>query len=221
MKFNTLALIVDRYEGSNFAFEQLVDAVKKGYNVDQMSRLFKTSPGDIRRALIEFEIDPPNVNEDEVLSLHNSGTPTAVIADRLNITPLAVYYKLVKAGKIKNKLPIKPHPLTIDKEQFRKDIVNGLTIQQLMSKYKRPMTTIYSLRRRYNIPEPIQREKIIPVSNQELCDMYHKQKMTIPEIAKVFKVSRPTIAARLNEIDCKRRNKSEVTLLHSQKKKMK
>lgn len=219
MKFNTLSLIVDKYEGSNFTFEQLINAVKRGYNLDQMSRLFNTTTGEIRRALIEFEIDVPNVNDKEVLDLHNSGIPTAVIADRLNITPLAVYYKLVKVGKIKNKAPRKLHPSSIDKEQFKKDIISGMTIGQLMDKYKKSMGSIYNFRRNYKISEPIQPETIIPVSNQELCDMYHKKKMTLDEIAKIFKVAKLTIVARLNAINCMRRSKREATKLQLQRKK--
>lgn len=217
MKFNTLSLLVDKYEGSNFTFEQLVDAVKKGYRSEQIARLYKTTPGEVNRALVEFEIDPPNVSEDEVLNLYNNGLPTAVIADRLNIRPLAVYYKLIKARKIQKTIPQKP--AAISKEDLRRDILNGLDIQQLMNKYNKSMPYLYWLRRNYKIAEPIKPVDVIPVSDQELCDMYQKQMMTIDDIARKFKVTKPTIARRLNRINCLRRSKSEVTLLQHQKKK--
>ena len=78
----------------------MVYYIKKGYNASELAKLFKTTTNVIEQALVEYEIDPPHVSTKEVLDLYRSGTPTAVIADKLKITPLAVFYKLVKSRKL-------------------------------------------------------------------------------------------------------------------------
>jgi hypothetical protein len=91
----------EKYRGvNNFTPDELVYYLKKGYNASDLAKLFKTTTNVIEKALIEYEIDPPHVTTKEVLDLYRDGTPTAVIADKLNITPLAVFYKLVKSRKV-------------------------------------------------------------------------------------------------------------------------
>jgi uncharacterized protein (DUF433 family) len=91
----------EKYRGVNtFTPDELVYYIKKGYNASELAKLFKTTTNVIEQALVEYEIDPPHVSTKEVLDLYRAGTPTAVIADKLNITPLAVFYKLVKSRKV-------------------------------------------------------------------------------------------------------------------------
>jgi len=91
----------EKYRGVNtFTPDELVYYIKKGYNASDLAKLFKTTTNVIEKALVEYEIDPPHVTTKEVLDLYRAGTPTAVIADKLNITPLAVFYKLVKSRKV-------------------------------------------------------------------------------------------------------------------------
>ena len=91
----------EKYRGVNtFTPDELVYYLKKGYNASDLAKLFKTTTNVIEKALVEYEIDPPHVTTKEVLDLYRAGTPTAVIADKLNITPLAVFYKLVKSRKL-------------------------------------------------------------------------------------------------------------------------
>jgi hypothetical protein len=91
----------EKYRGVNtFTPDELVYYLKKGYNASDLAKLFKTTTNVIEKALVEYEIDPPHVTTKEVLDLYRAGTPTAVIADKLNITPLAVFYKLVKSRKV-------------------------------------------------------------------------------------------------------------------------
>jgi uncharacterized protein (DUF433 family) len=98
MKQNNLN---EKYRGvNNFTPDELVYYLKKGYNASDLAKLFKTTTNVIEKALVEYEIDPPHVTTKEVLYLYRAGTPTAVIADKLNITPLAVFYKLVKSRKV-------------------------------------------------------------------------------------------------------------------------
>jgi len=93
--------INEKYRGvNNFTPDELVYYIKKGYTSKEIAKVFKTTSNMIDQALIEYEIDPPHVSHKEVLDLYRSGTPTAVIADKLNITPLAVFYKLVKSGVV-------------------------------------------------------------------------------------------------------------------------
>ena len=98
MKQNNLN---EKYRGvNNFTPDELVYYLKKGYNASDLAKLFKTTTNVIEKALVEYEIDPPHVTTIEVLDLYRAGTPTALIADKLNITPLAVFYKLVKSRKV-------------------------------------------------------------------------------------------------------------------------
>ena len=91
----------EKYRGVNtFTPDELVYYIKKGYNASELAKLFKTTTNVIEQALVEYEIDPSHVSTKEVLDLYRSGTPTAVIADKLKITPLAVFYKLVKSRKL-------------------------------------------------------------------------------------------------------------------------
>ena len=91
----------EKYRGVNtFTPDELVYYLKKGYNASDLAKLFKTTTNVIEKALVEYEIDPPHVTTKEVLDLYRAGTPTALIADKLNITPLAVFYKLVKSRKV-------------------------------------------------------------------------------------------------------------------------
>ena len=104
MKSNNLSNVNEKYRGViTFTPEELVYYIKKGYNASELAKMFKTTVGVIEKSLIEYEIDPPHVSTKEVVDLYLAGTPTAVIADKLNITPLAVFYKIVKGRKFNRK----------------------------------------------------------------------------------------------------------------------
>jgi len=81
---------------NNFTADELVYYIKKGYTAVVLAKMFKTTPNVITQALIEYEIDPPHITTKQVVDLYRSGTTPSVISDMLDITPLAVFYKLVK-----------------------------------------------------------------------------------------------------------------------------
>ena len=104
MKSNNLSNVNEKYRGViTFTPEELVYYIKKGYNASELAKVFKTTTNIINQALIDYEIDPPHVDTKEVIDLYQSGMPTAVIADKLKITPLAVFYKIVKGKKFVRK----------------------------------------------------------------------------------------------------------------------
>lgn len=100
----------EKYRGvNNFTADELVYYIKKGYTATTLAKMFKTTTTVITQALIEYEIDPLHVTTKQVVDLYRAGTTPAVIADKLNITPLAVFYKLVKGRvyvRYKDKLHI-------------------------------------------------------------------------------------------------------------------
>jgi len=104
MKQKNLSNLNEKYRGVNtFTPDELVFYIRKGYNASELAKRFKTTVGVIEKALIEYEIDPPHVSTKQVVDLYLAGTPTAVISDKLNITPLAVFYKIVKGRKLNRK----------------------------------------------------------------------------------------------------------------------
>ena len=82
-------------------FSSMVEMIKEKRYSNLYHSLYEAGVVEnMLKALVEYEIDPPHVSTKEVLDLYRSGTPTAVIADKLKITPLAVFYKLVKSRKL-------------------------------------------------------------------------------------------------------------------------
>ena len=91
--------ITKKYRGvSNFTAGELVYYIRKGYTSAAIAKILKTTPAIINQALVDYEIDPPHISTKDVVDMYASGIPTAVISDNLKITPLAVFYKLVKGG---------------------------------------------------------------------------------------------------------------------------